>query len=233
MRFGKRPRRTAGNRSENSASAPKLGSNVLSGRASIGHGGGMRFEKRESSLTDSASGGSRLKCCNELLDWWVSLGRVPTHADFRLHARREKGFPSTDTLRRTGPQRVLVETLLGYCRAREEHPAVVKICEEYLSRPLDRPASETEVAEQEIGYVYLLKAGRSYKIGKTIDIGRREYELAIQLPERAQRVHAIRTDDPSGIEAYWHRRFESKRKNGEWFELAPPDVAAFRRRKFM
>lgn len=81
--------------------------------------------------------------------------------------------------------------------------------------------------------MYLLKSGRYYKIGKTISVGTRERQLQIQLPEQARTVHTIKTDDPSGIEAYWHRRFEAKRKNGEWFELSAQDVSAFRRRKFM
>jgi hypothetical protein len=80
----------------------------------------------------------------------------------------------------------------------------------------------------------LAKSGRHYKIGKTNSSGRREYELSIQLPEKLKMVHVISTDDPTGIEAYWHKRFESKRMNGEWFELSQDDVRAFkRRRKFM
>lgn len=74
-----------------------------------------------------------------------------------------------------------------------------------------------------LGEVYLAKSGRYYKIGRTNDRVRRGLELKIQLPEKLDLIRAIVTD-PSGVEAYWHRRFEAKRMQGEWFDLTAAEV---------
>lgn len=148
-----------------------------------------------------------------------------------MKARKDRGFPAEHAFRRLGSKGELAAKLASYCEARPELDDVLKLCSPHMSaRPsAERPAPSVHI----VGEVYLLKAGRHYKIGKTNSVGRREYELAIQLPEKPVLVHVIKTDDPTGIEAYWHKRFSSRRMNGEWFELTREDIAAFKWRKFM
>ena len=105
------------------------------------------------------------------------------------------------------------------------------MCNTFLKNSTDENGRDEDNDASESGEVYLFKSGRYYKIGKTIDTVRRGNELRIQLAEKIDLIHSIKTDDPSGIESYWHRRFDSKRMNGEWFDLNSSDVKAFKQWK--
>lgn len=161
------------------------------------------------------------------------LRRFPTEAEMRLKRRGDSSFPSHGAIARLGTKQNLIARALDYCRKTQGFEDV----EDILANSVVVQDAESEeivsVESSEDGYVYLIRSGRFYKIGRTNALGRREREIAIQLPEKAVTVHAIKTDDPMGIEAYWHKRFEAKRRNGEWFELSAAEVHAFKRRKFM
>jgi hypothetical protein len=163
----------------------------------------------------------------------LELGRLPADAELRMKRKSDANFPSWTTFAKLGSKAELVGQLRAFCELRTDFAAVVGLCEQYLAGSTPTDDGEEVAEDVTFGFVYLIRSGRYYKIGRSNSVGRREYELAIQLPERVETVHAIRTDDPPGIEEYWHRRFAVKRKNGEWFELDASDVAAFRRRKFM
>jgi hypothetical protein len=161
------------------------------------------------------------------------LGHPPTHAELRLTRRTDKTLPSSGVYERLGPKAVLLARLAKYC---DEHPEFADVTP--ILAPLIEDSESPVPTGQEVksatdGFVYLLKSGRHYKLGRTNSVGRRTYELAIQLPERSTLIHEISTDDPTGIEVYWHKRFSDRRRNGEWFELTREDVRAFKKRKFM
>jgi hypothetical protein len=89
------------------------------------------------------------------------------------------------------------------------------------------PQSTVPSSDRSSGVVYLLRAGNDWKIGKTNDSVRRVREINLQLPEKAERVHEIATNDIDWLERHWHLHFDQKRKNGEWFRLDASDVAEF------
>jgi hypothetical protein len=160
------------------------------------------------------------------------LKRFPVSAEFRMRSRTEKGFPSESTIRKFESKPQLMARVADYCKTHKGNDDVLSLCTSSSAIETAEPVETCDECET-FGFVYLLRAGRYYKVGMTNACGRRERELAIQLPEKAQIVHQIRTDDPAGIEKYWHRRFHPLRKNGEWFALTAAEVKAFKRRKFM
>lgn len=160
------------------------------------------------------------------------LGRLPTAGELRLKRRSDPEFPSWNTFARFGTKGDLAKKLIEHCRLLQGFGDVVERCEVYLRSYL--PADNDDVASNGkvvIGYVYLLKHGsrREYKIGRTNNQLRREGEIGIELPEKIEPIHVIETDDPAGVEAYWHRRFKDKRLKNEWFALTADDVRAFKR----
>lgn len=168
--------------------------------------------------------------CQRLAMLARELGRFPTQADLRVKSHADPAFPSLRTFdKRLSAKADAVAKVAAYCIAHPEFRDVLAWCAKKpgTSNPKRNPTQATTVS------CTSSNRGGSTRSVKTNSVGRRERELAIQLPEQARMVHSIKTDDPTGIEAYWHRRFDTKRKNGEWFELNASDVAAFRRRKFM
>jgi len=154
-------------------------------------------------------------------------GRWPTRSEIQLHRQGEPSIPSDLAIRRHfGRQSGLIAAL----RKRAEDPAYADIglMLPEIPEPLDRSTTGPSAD----GFVYLIRSGDFYKIGRSDDLERRVKQIAVALPDKAVLVHSIRTDDPPGIEAYWHRRFADHRANGEWFRLTSLDVSAFRKRKF-
>jgi hypothetical protein len=156
-------------------------------------------------------------------------GKWPAPADFRIYGRQHPGFPDYTTFRNRGNKAILVCLLLKYCTDKSEFNDIVKVCEPLTA--VDQEDEKFDSQERIKGYVYLMKSGQFYKIGKSKSPDRRRSEIALLLPHDTKTVHVIATDDPDGIEQYWHQRFKDKHHRGEFFRLTNADVQAFKRRK--
>lgn len=159
------------------------------------------------------------------------IGHFPVAGEFRIKERRDSTFPTHGVFDKFGGKKKLVAAVVSHCRTHGGLEEIIEICAEHVGEDEPTLVESTEGSIEEDGFVYLMKSGRFYKIGRTDAVGRRHSEIRTQMPESVDVVHHISTDDPSGIEAYWHKRFAAKRKNGEWFDLTRADINAFKRRK--
>lgn len=155
------------------------------------------------------------------------IGGFPTNADLIGKRNRDSKFPNPNSFKRLGNKRERIEKISEYAK-KKGYGDIVELCNKAAENLKVDENFDNSDGGQILGEVYLFKSGRYYKIGKTNDTVRRGNELRIQLPEKMDLIHSIKTDDPSGIEAYWHKRLESKRMNGEWFDLGSADIKAFK-----
>ena len=162
-----------------------------------------------------------------------SLGRMPSQREMIHRHHTDPSFPSASVVKRIGSRQQRLVKIRRFCQTNEGHTDILGILDKGSAKSLGDAVDVIDVQKSSPmdGYVYLQKMGRVYKIGRSNAPGRREYEVGLRMPEEVKLLHKIRTDDPPGVEAYWHHRFNAKRKNGEWFDLDAADVRAFKRWK--
>lgn len=74
------------------------------------------------------------------------------------------------------------------------------------------------------GFVYILKAGPFYKIGKTKQPNNRIKSIATQMPFEIVPIAIIPTLNDKSLEKMLHTAFRLSRANGEWFTLSSDDL---------
>ncbi len=156
-------------------------------------------------------------------------GKFPVNSEIGMLRRADPNIPSPKVLQNNfNGRESLLAALRDYIGDASEYDDVRAM----LPASMPKARSVSKAAKAADGSVYLIKSGEFFKIGRSDEIERRVKEIRVALPDAAILLHSISTDDPPGIEAYWHRRFADRRANGEWFRLSTEDVKAFIRRKF-
>jgi hypothetical protein len=173
------------------------------------------------------------------------LGRFPVTLDMRREKRTNPDLPNDKTLLTSfGSRDQTLNALKDYCSANPQFTGLLPMLEStVLSGTFKSKGDSNDDVRHDdpldIGYVYLIRSHDVYKIGCTRAPYRRAAEIANQSARGAELLHLISTDDPEGIENYWHRRFASRaveavnKATGEWFHLSAADIKAFKQRKTM
>jgi Meiotically up-regulated gene 113 len=167
----------------------------------------------------------------KIIELTRELGKYPTSNERRTKALNDPTFPSFKVFDRLGNRAQFISKLAAYCADKPEHADMVALLEPLVETSASAGTDSTEsTGTARHGCVYLLK-GRpgQYKIGHTDAPGRRHFELSAGASTELDLVHKIETDDPLGVETYWHTRFATQRTHREWFKLSAADVKAFKR----
>lgn len=165
-----------------------------------------------------------------LADFTKELGRYPVGPERDMRHRKDSAFPDSGIFSsHLGNRQQQLRLLMEFAVGNSEYKDVYDICLPLVTSQLDGVTPGIQNSSNP-GRVYMLRSGNRYKIGKTDDLKRRKRDLQTLVPNKLEVIHELETDDPAGIELYWHRRFRDKRQEGEWFDLDASDIEAFKSR---
>jgi hypothetical protein len=162
----------------------------------------------------------------------LELGHYPVVAEVKFHHSKYPSFPDQKTFRnRFGTQQEQLRRLMNFVKGNPEYQDVYGMCAPLVKSVPDEVSSPRRNASVP-GRVYMIysQSLKLYKIGESDDLKRRYQEIQSAVPGKLDEIHVLETDDPAGIERYWHRRFKHHKKINEWFELTASDVEAFKSR---
>jgi Meiotically Up-regulated Gene 113 (MUG113) protein len=154
------------------------------------------------------------------------LKKFPTKNELQMMKHKDPSLPARTTFEGLGSKQQVIAKVVAYCTNKPEYADIIELIGDVeIADDVSAPTDETKY-----GFVYLVRGHPGeYKIGRTNLVDRRLSELGATASIEQELVHEIKTDDPAGIESYWHRRFQDKRMKGEWFRLSPADVKTFKR----
>jgi len=163
-----------------------------------------------------------------LADLSLELDHFPIRNELRMRKRSHSEFPNESVIvRRIGDRRNQLLAVREFSLNTEGYTEVAEMCAvELIKLPEE---AQIDGVDSEFGYVYMIRMDKWHKIGKATNILKRTGELRITLPSKETLIHTIETDDPYGVENYWHRRFADRQTNGEWFLLTSDDVRSFKK----
>ena len=136
------------------------------------------------------------------------LGRMPTQVHWRHEQRQNPELCSKGTFETLlGNKDGRLRALRAWVEVHDEYRDVLPLIESEITpnRRESRPGVSVRQMKTVKGVVYLKRFGRTgYKIGKSANPESRYRQLSSGTLEPVKHVHEIATDDPDGIERYWH-----------------------------
>jgi len=80
------------------------------------------------------------------------------------------------------------------------------------------------IKNQKIGYIYVLKSGANYKIGRTSNFKARITQYKTANPDAIETIMVEKVNNYLAVEKQLLEQFSAKRINGEWFSLNDEDI---------